>query len=173
MSTKTTYFYRSLLFCILACSHGARANENVELAKLEKPFKVAVVKNAPGSDAIMSGELVEGASELASATMDAATQYEKAMGLCALNIKTKDYAAADSACSDAIQALAGIEKDSETLRYLSAMAYSNRAIVRYFMSDTLGAYSDLNRALEFSQDEIVMGNLTRLNVAYLKSQVSP
>ncbi|WP_394172648.1 hypothetical protein [Thalassotalea litorea] len=166
---KSRYSYKALLFSILATSAGIEASE---LSSLEQPFKVAVVKNAPGSDAILSGEFATGASELNSAAAQTSEYYEKAMGLCALHIKTGEYESAKSACSEAISTVSSFDNTHKS-RYLSALAYSNRAIVRYFLDDTLGAFTDLSKALEYSDDDIVMDNLTRLNVAYLKSQVNP
>ncbi|TLU66737.1 hypothetical protein FE810_04295 [Thalassotalea litorea] len=169
---KSNYSYKALLLSILTASAAAEASESSELSALEQPFKVAVVKNAPGSNAIVSGEFAVGASELTSSEMDKSQHFEKAMGLCALHIKTGEYAVAKSACSEAVTAVSGFE-DSHISRTLSAMAYSNRAIVKYFTHDTLGAFTDFSKALEYSSDTIVMDNLTRLNVAYLKSQVTP
>lgn len=173
MSKKKKFAYRAILFSLITASAASNSNEVSELSVIEKPFKVAVVKDAPGSDAIASGRLDVGAVELNAALPEQSRHYEKSMGLCALHIKTREYLTAKTACSEAISAISGLNEKNRTSQYLSAMAYSNRAIVRYFLDDTLGAFTDINKALELSDDEIVMDNLTRLNVAHLRSQVTP
>ncbi|REL30401.1 hypothetical protein [Thalassotalea euphylliae] len=148
----------ALLLGTTASAVAVAAKSVATEAKLNG-LKLAVVKNAIGSNEIVEGKYQLGLSKLSSAPKDLASSYNQEMGMCVANIKLNKLSLADSACSNAIRQIDKVNGPTHQKQYLKSLAYSNRGIVRYLADDSLGAYEDFTSALLVDNNTIVKGNL--------------
>ncbi|REL25904.1 hypothetical protein DXX93_04540 [Thalassotalea euphylliae] len=140
----------------------AVAAKNVTTDAKLNGLKLAIVKNAPGSDEIIAGDYQLGLDKLASAKQDPISSYNQAMGMCVANIKLNDLSLADKACSFAVEQIDKVTGPSAQKLFLKSMAYSNRGIVRYLADDNVGALEDFTSALLVDNNTIVKNNLLTL-----------
>ncbi|MFD2167982.1 hypothetical protein ACFSJY_17135 [Thalassotalea euphylliae] len=130
-------------------------------------MKIAVVKDAIGSQDIVDGDYAEGLTKLASSDVQA---YDKAMGICVANIKLNNLDAADVACTSAIEEISSLNGRGRHAKFLKSVAYSNRAIVRYLSEDSEGALEDFTSAMLISDNDIVKDNLLTLKRIRLSAE---
>ena len=140
----------------------AVAAKNVTTDAKLNGLKLAVVKNAVGSDEIIAGDYQLGLNKMASAQQDPVSSYDQAMGVCVANIKLNDLSLADQACSLAVEQIDKVTGPSAQKQFLKSMAYSNRGIVRYLADDNVGALEDFTSALLVDDNTIVKNNLLTL-----------
>lgn len=138
---------------------------------LSSAFKIAIVKNAPGTDDILDGNYNESLTRLNAVSLNSDDAFEKAMGVCVANLKMGEYNVAEKACSAAIIHIEATGNNYRHTRYLKSIAYSNRGIVNHFLGSKADAFADFNTALSFDANDVVMENLKALNVAALKQEL--
>lgn len=140
------------------------------LRSMHTPFKVAVVKNTTGVAEIKNGDYQEGINAIASNTMDSNTKFNDTLNLCAAKLKLGEYTAAETACSNAITVISKAEI-TEHNNYLKSIAYSNRGIVRHYLTNKAGSFADFNQALSLDDNKVVRANVKALKHALLKSEL--
>ncbi|WP_448211295.1 hypothetical protein [Colwellia sp. MEBiC06753] len=157
------YIVKATLLVAVATFVGISANtvvaNTMDSSTSLRGLKVAIVKDAIGTQDIVSGDYRSGLNKIASTTARVASPYDQAMGACVANIKLKKLAQANSDCSQAINAIDEVSGRSRQKEFLKSMAYSNRAIVRYLAQDNIGALDDLTSALLVDDNEIVKSNI--------------
>ncbi|WP_448566892.1 hypothetical protein [Thalassotalea ganghwensis] len=128
--------------------------------ELSPKFTVAIIKGADGSSAIKTGQYLKGieALELTQRT----SVFDKKMGLCVANLQTENYVQAKTDCSEAISAIDKEAISSHQSKRLKALAFSNRAIVNYYLDDKYAALDDLTSALLLTNDQVIVNNLHHL-----------
>lgn len=125
-------------------------------------LKLAVIKDAVGSNEIVSGDYISGLNKISGLPEKSLTAYDVAMGACVANIKLNELSKANAACSTAIDAINAIKGRGRHREYLKSIAYSNRAIVRYLSDDSSGALADFTNALLVDNNKVVKGNIAIL-----------
>ena len=162
---------------LLTTTVAAKVLPEDDLGHLSVPFKIAIVDGAIGSKDIHAGNYVDSIDkikQLAITTDErsvAKTMFEKSMNLCVANIKLEQFAEAKLACSEAIEVIDGKIKKSSHSRYLTAIAYSNRAIVNHYLGDKAAAFADLNVALKIDDNSVIKANIEALNLATMKKEL--
>lgn len=153
------YFAKTTLVASLLTisAHAVEANtfENPNLNGL----KVAIIKDAAGTEEILAGDYDNGLNKISNLSQEPLANYEYAMGICVANIKLREFAKANNACSKAIDAIESIKGRARHGKFLKSMAYSNRAIVRYLSKDSHGALEDFAQALMTNSNHVVKGNI--------------
>ena len=148
-----------------------------ETAHLNPSFKIAIVGGAAGSHDINKGNYKVGIDKIsAKAKLNdddsfLETTFATSMGLCVANMKLERFNDAKSACSKAIKAIEGISGQTSHSRYLTSIAYSNRAIVNHYLGDKVSAYKDISRAMKVDSNYIVKANAEALNKAIIKKEL--
>jgi hypothetical protein len=170
----------SLFATFISVGASAIETNTFELAADVKPklsgLKLAVIKDAIGSDEIVAGNYTTGLNKITDLQDKPLAAYDTAMGACVANIKLNDFSQASSACSKAIDAISAIKGRSRHNQYLKSIAYSNRAIVRYLSDDNQGALEDFTSALLVDDNSIVKNNilaLKQINVSAEEKIVEP
>ncbi|WP_371373539.1 hypothetical protein [Thalassotalea aquiviva] len=141
------------------------------MAHLDADFKVAVIRSAVTADEIEQGHYQKVVQKIFS-SLDHTSDANDQISLCAVWLKQGEYEKADAACTNAINLLDAMDQSQARLDYVKSIAYSNRAIVRFYLSQRQAAFSDVNSALLFDQNTVVMANLRALNLAVLKQEMS-
>jgi hypothetical protein len=160
----------TLLSLLLVTSSAVIANTAPSDSLSINGFKIAVIKGSVGTDDIISGDYLSGINSINSEEKSSST-FEKSMGLCAANLKINHLEEAESACTDAIEAIqlvTGFNKHSEDNRhykYLKSLAYSNRGIVRYQANNPLSAIEDFNTASKLSNRMYIKDNVAVIKTA--------
>jgi hypothetical protein len=80
---------------------------------------------------------------------------------CALNVKSKNYAQAETICTKAIALLQEADASSSKVRELTSFALSNRGIARLKSQKDTAGLADLYEAKQLSNSVYVNHNLTR------------
>ena len=177
MFTKKLTYKSLLASTFIVASVGAFANLNETPApsynNLSSAFKIAIVKNAVGTDDILDGNYNESLTRLNAVSLTSEDAFDKAMGVCVANLKMGKYEVAEKACSTAIIHIEATGNDYRHTRYLKSIAYSNRGIVNHFLGSKADAFSDFNAALSYDANDVVMENLKALNIASLKKELKP
>lgn len=155
---KTTFTFAKALSLTALISTSAIADE---LPSKLNGLRIAVVKDAIGSKELSVGDYSTAADLITKTQSSPEASYEKAMGLCVAYIKLEKLDAANVACSDAITSLDSISTSSQA-KYLTSIAYSNRAIAKYLAKDNQGALEDMTDALLIDNNTIVKGNLASM-----------
>lgn len=133
-----------------------------ELPSKLNGLRIAVVKDALGSRELSTGDYSTAANMLTKTSTTPQASYEKSMGLCVAYIKLEQHDAANIACSDAITSLDSVKTSKSQAKYLTSIAYSNRAIAKYLAKDNQGALEDMTEALLIDNNTIVKGNLVSM-----------
>jgi len=152
----TLICFASLIFCTLTANASSPANG----------FKVALVKDAIGSEHIISGKYNTGIDELN--LTNNKDDFDKQMGLCVAHIKTLKLEAAEKSCSSAIKTISSNAARSRHDKLLKALAYSNRGVVHYLDNKTNKAYQDFVKA-----SKLTTSNIVNENLAYFKAKAAP
>ena len=124
----------------------------------EAKLKVAIIKNATGTNDIVRGNFNTGIKKL-----NKQNKYEYSfgsnMGLCVAYLQSDDAKQSESACTAAIESTEKFDFKSTKADYLKSLSYNNRAISRYINNDISGALSDLNAAVLIDKNTITTNNL--------------
>jgi len=152
----------SLLTMLASVSASALETKNISESDNLNGLKVAVIKDALGSDEIIAGDYGSGLTKLISKNTSDLTSFERAMGVCAASIKLNELNKAEIACSQAIEKIDALKGRARHRDFLKSVAYSNRAIVRHLVNDDQGALDDFTSALLIDDNSIVTENLLAL-----------
>lgn len=123
-------------------------------------LRIAVIKDALGSDEILNGHYSSAMTRLAEANTTG--DFEHSMGLCVANIKLEEWKLATQACTKSIEVLQPMLATNGRAKYLMSVTYSNRAVARYLANDTHGALDDLSTAILIDDNKLVKNNLLQL-----------
>ncbi|MBB1418366.1 MULTISPECIES: hypothetical protein [Pseudoalteromonas] len=94
-------------------------------------------------------------------TATAPQPVEQSFNNCALNVKSKNYAQAETMCTKAIALLKQSEGPKMKLRELTSFALSNRGVSRMMAKNDTAGLSDLYEAAQMADSAMVSHNLTR------------
>jgi len=86
---------------------------------------------------------------------------EQSFNSCALNVKSKNYAQAETICTQAIALLKDADGPKFKVRQLTSFALSNRGVARLKANNDTAAIADLYEAAQMSNSTMVSHNLTR------------
>ncbi|MCL1142118.1 hypothetical protein [Shewanella gaetbuli] len=127
------------------------------------PYKMVVIENTPGVDALQSGNVSEGVAITRAASKHEIDSYTRNLNLCVGYTRLSKLDEAKKACTDAVKtaryAIAAPDVD------LKAYAYNNRAVMKLLANDNLGALEDFRKAAKVSDEAIYSDNLSRLESA--------
>ncbi len=123
-------------------------------------MRIAVIKDALGSDEIINGDYATAMTRITTAKNT--DDYENTMGLCVANIKLEEWKLATQACTKSIEVLQPMLASNGRAKYLMSVTYSNRAIAKYLANDTHGALDDLSTAILIDDNKLVKNNLLQL-----------
>lgn len=133
---------------------------NTLLANDQTHFTVAIIKNAQGSKELMAGQHRSGLQKLQQQSL-IKVSFEQAMGVCVAQLKQDEFTSAEASCSAAIALSQRELGNSQHAKLLKAYAYNNRAIVRHYLQDTLGALQDFTSAYLLNNNQTIYNNLSR------------
>jgi len=94
-------------------------------------------------------------------TATAPQPLEQSFNSCALNVKSKNYAQAETICTQAIALLKDADGPKFKVRQLTSFALSNRGVARLKANNDTAAIADLYEAAQMSNSTMVSHNLTR------------
>ncbi|MBU2972061.1 hypothetical protein KO527_22240 [Pseudoalteromonas sp. C2R02] len=134
-------------------------------------FKLAVIKNGVGTTDIIKSEFKQSIKSIQNEHNNT-HQYELAMGLCVAHLKTTSLNKAGDACTQAINVLGTIEQPSQHMQYLKALAFSNRAIVRYIDGKIVDSHKDFVSALNLSDRDIITNNFSVFKDKLMKTSLN-
>ncbi|ARD20806.1 MULTISPECIES: hypothetical protein [Shewanella] len=126
-------------------------------------YKMVLIEDTPGVDAIQSGDLIEGIELTKSAKHSAIDTYTRNLNLCVGYTKLSQFDIAEKACSDAVR-MAVNEETLPSMR-MRAYAFNNRGVMKVLANDNIGALEDFRQAAKATKDPIYKQNLTRLEAA--------
>jgi len=137
---------------LLSTSHATLASDAT--------FQVAVVKGAIGTAEITTGKLASGIKKL---TTNEASKplYANKMNLCVAYLQSKHSNKSESACTEAINSLESVKRQSIKVRYLTSLNYSNRGVARYRKNQLSAALKDFESAVIINDNSITAGNLRK------------
>ncbi|QBY04836.1 hypothetical protein E2K93_10780 [Thalassotalea sp. HSM 43] len=159
----------TLLLAGLAHSHMANAKMvDEDLAHLNSTFKIAMIENSTGLRDINAGDYEDALSKINSAS-DVNEKLELLMANCVANLKLSRFSEAKIACDKAIEVISNNESNAS--KYLTAIAYSNRAIVNHYLGDKVSAFKDFNTAMKYDDNRIVKANIEAMTVALMKKEM--
>ena len=124
----------------------------------DSALRVAVVKNATGTNDIVKGNMSTGIKKLNRRHKDE-DSFGSNMSLCVAYLHSDDAKQSESACTAAIDSAEKINLRSSKANYLKSLSYNNRGISRYINNDISGALSDLNAAVLIDDNTITVSNL--------------
>jgi hypothetical protein len=90
---------------------------------------------------------------------------EQSFNSCALNVKSKNYAQAETICTKAIALLQEADASTAKVRELTSFALSNRGIARLKSQKDTAGLADLYEAKQLSNSSYVSHNLSRAKEA--------
>ncbi|MCL1068447.1 hypothetical protein L2735_16870 [Shewanella olleyana] len=140
---------------LLACS------ANVSAAAVETTsYKMVLIENMPGVDAIQSGDINEGIALTKSARRSAIDTYTRHLNLCVGYTKMSKFDIAEEACTEAVKM--AVNADKLPSMQMRAYAYNNRGVMKVLANDNVGALEDFRQAAKAIQEPIYKQNLLRL-----------
>ena len=141
---------------LLLAISGAALADSVETS----PYKMVVISDIPGVDAIQSGDIAQGLAIMQNADIE---NYSRNLNLCVGYTKLSQFEDAEKACTKAVYSAShsSNEPDAE----LRAYAYNNRGVMKLMANDNLGALEDFKRAAKAAKNQIYKHNLARLETA--------
>lgn len=152
----------SSLFLALSLSTNAIASDDVA------NYKLAVIKETVGSSEIINGKSATGIAALQSApSTDSA--FNISMGLCVGQLKALKFVEAEKSCTKAVNNSEINATRGRHGKLLKAFALSNRAVVRIFKDNNVGAFDDFTSALLLTNNKIISDNLTHFKTTIAKS----
>lgn len=156
MKMKKSMLTSTLLATLLfSTSYSTLASDSI--------FQVAVVKGAVGTIDLTEGKVESGIKKLTSSekTQDF---YANKMNLCVAYLQSalSHSNKSESACTDAINTLESVKRQSNKVKYLTALNYSNRGVARYRQNQLDAALSDFELAVKIDDNEITVKNLQKI-----------
>lgn len=133
-----------------------------KMEALNNTFKVAIIKDAPGAKEFAAGRYQDAIISINAGNKKSTSAFDRSMGLCVAHMKISEFSTAKENCSDAIAVLSKLNKSNHRAKYLTSIAYSNRAIVNYLNGDNSAAAIDFSQALLFDTNKVVKHNLSLL-----------
>jgi len=149
-----------LLATLITCTLSYHANATMDESSR---FKVAVIKNAPGSKLMTEGKFERSTEQLLASISKEPISFEQALGLCVAQLKLGELSLAEAACTQAIEHHKTVIGRIRQSNLLKAYAFNNRAIVRYINHDITGAQHDFSAALQLTKNDVILANLNLLN----------
>ena len=164
------------LLSLLIASSTAFAGPSTTAAVSMKGFKIALVKNATGTEDIVSGNYLNGINNITEDVKKSSafeksmgyyesSAFDKLMGLCVANLKMNRLEKAERACTNAIKEKSGLAGRGKHNKYLKALALSNRGIVRYQAHSPLSAIEDFTAALKLNKSQLIKSNIAALKTS--------
>ena len=140
---------------LLSTSYSTLASNSI--------FQVAVVKGAVGTTDLTEGKVESGIKKLTSSekTQDF---YANKMNLCVAYLQSdlSHSNKSESACTDAINTLESVKRQSNKVKFLTALNYSNRGVARYRKNQLVAALADFKAAVAIDQNLITNANLASI-----------
>ena len=133
---------------------------NVFAAAESTRYKMVLIENMPGVDAIQSGDPMEGISLTESAKRSAIDTYTRNLNLCVGYTKMSKFEIAEKACSEAVKM--AVNADTLPSMKMRAYAYNNRGVMKILSNDSQGALEDFKKAAKATHEPIYKQNLLRL-----------
>lgn len=133
---------------------------NLQAKNNQSVFKIAVVEDAVGTQEIMKGRYRLGLEKLSTKSSRRVSDYDVAMGECVANLMIKKLETASKNCSQAIEVY--FSKKGSHYRYLTSVAYSNRAVANFKLGRVDSALKDLQMAASIDENDLVLENLSVL-----------
>ncbi|TWX72776.1 tetratricopeptide repeat protein [Colwellia sp. C1TZA3] len=150
---KTILKNTLLATLLLSTSHTTLANAAI--------FQVAVVKGAMGTADISKGKVESGISKLI-ASESSKDFYDRKMNLCVAYLQSTQSNKSELACTEAIDSIKSITRQSSKVRYLTSLNYSNRGVARYKKNQLTAALEDFELAVSIDNNPITVGNLQKI-----------
>lgn len=138
---------------LLSTTHATLANEAI--------FQVAVVKGSIGTADITKGEVALGIKKL-TASESSKDLYNRKMNLCVAYLQSAQSNKSESACTEAINSIESIKRQTSKVRYLTSLNYSNRGVARYKQNQLTAALKDFEFAVTIDNNPITAGNLQKI-----------
>lgn len=133
------------------------------LADSTSQYKMAVIENSTGSQAIKSGDYQQGITYITqSNNKDIYEQVAQAMNLCVAYANLEQVQDAHTACDKAISLIEGLEVNSVQSKNIVSYAFNNRAIFKAKIQDFNGALHDLLTSVEINNNQVAKTNLLKL-----------
>ncbi len=134
------------------------------LADSTSQYKMAVIADSTGSQAIKSGDYQQGISYItqSSGNRDIFEQVAQTMNLCVAYANLKQVQDAHTACDKAISLIQGLELNSVQSKKIVSYAFNNRAIFKAKIQDFNGALNDLLTSVEINNNQVAKTNLLKL-----------
>ncbi|MCC4833002.1 hypothetical protein Q4601_02975 [Shewanella sp. 1_MG-2023] len=151
----------SKLTSMIAASLLIACSGSVFAAAVETTsYKMVLIENMPGVDAIQAGDLVEGIALTKSAKRSAIDTYTRNLNLCVGYTKMSKYEIAEEACTEAVKM--AVNADKLPSMQMRAYAYNNRGVMKVLANDNTGALEDFKKAAKATHEPIYKQNLLRL-----------
>ncbi|MDO6618736.1 MULTISPECIES: hypothetical protein [unclassified Shewanella] len=148
---------------LLLSSSAVMANA-IETSK----YKMVLIEDTPGVDAIQSGDISEGIALTEAATATVIDKYTRSLSLCVGYTKLSKFDIAETACTEAVEmANKAAKLPSMQMR---AYAYNNRGVMKLMANDNLGALADFKKAAKANHEPIYQHNLSRLEAELSRSE---
>ncbi|MCE9679807.1 hypothetical protein LZP69_11605 [Shewanella sp. AS1] len=133
-------------------------------------YKMVVIKNAPGVEALQSGDVAQGIALTKSAEANELDKYSRNLNLCVGYTKLAQFDKAEKACTAAVSS--ALHADTSDRHDIRAYAFNNRGVMKLMQNDNLGALEDFKRAVDATDDKIYKHNLARLENALNSVQLA-
>ncbi|MCT8987979.1 hypothetical protein [Shewanella phaeophyticola] len=145
---------------VMADNQGQQISSNA--------YKMVLVEDVPGVDALQTGHVEEGLNATLAASKYTVDDYSRNVNLCAGYVQMSDMEKAQKACSAAVKSARSlVAVPSMSVR---AYAYNNRGVMKLMNHDNLGALADFKRAAKVDNSSIYKHNLKRLEAALNTAQ---
>ena len=150
---KTMLKNTLLATLLFSTTHVTLANDAI--------FQVAVIKGAMGTADITKGEVALGIKKLTTSE-SSKDFYDRKMNLCVAYLQSTQSNKTESACTEAIDSIESIKRQSSKVRYLTSLNYSNRGVARYKQNHLSAALKDFEFAVTIDNNPITAGNLQKI-----------
>lgn len=150
---KTMLKNTLLATLLFSTTHVTLANDAI--------FQVAVIKGAMGTADITKGEVALGIKKLTTSE-SSKDFYDRKMNLCVAYLQSTQSNKTESACTEAIDSIKSIKRQSSKVRYLTSLNYSNRGVARYKQNHLSAALKDFEFAVTIDNNPITAGNLQKI-----------
>ncbi|WP_144212351.1 hypothetical protein [Shewanella donghaensis] len=123
-------------------------------------YKMVLIEDTPGVDAIQSGDIDEGIALTKAAATSVIDQYTRNLNLCVGYTKLSKFDIAEEACTEAVEM--ADRADKLPSMQMRAYAYNNRGVMKLLAKDNVGALADFKKAAKATHEPIYKHNLSRL-----------
>lgn len=134
------------------------------LADSTSQYKMAVIEDSKGSQAIQSGAYQRGILSITQtdSTKDIYQQVAEAMNLCVAYANLQQIEQAQQACDRAISLIEESDIAATQSKNIVSFAFNNRAIFKTKIKDYNGALNDLLTSMEINNNKVAKNNLIKL-----------